>query len=349
MSIVREIFGELPDSRSVELFTMVNKNGLRARVMTYGVTLVSMEVPDKDGAMGDVVLGFDSAGEYVAKEPPYFGSSVGRYANRIAKGKFVLDGAQYTLAINNGPNHLHGGIVGFDKVIWNAKVIDCPNGDAVEFTYLSKDGEEGYPGNLSCSIVYKLNDENELSFEYRATTDKATVVNLTNHSYWNLGGHGSGDILGHEVQINADKYTEVDGESIPTGRLIDLKGSAMDFTEMHTVGERVGRVGSDPGGYDHNYVINGGGGELTFTAKVVAPVSGRVMEVSTTEPGVQLYTGNYLDGIEGKSGAIYGIRTGLCLETQHYPDSPNQPEFPSTVLRPGEVYKHLAVHKFSVA
>jgi aldose 1-epimerase len=348
MSIVCEKFGELPDGRGVDVFTLVNASGVRARVMNYGATLVSLEVPDRDGTMGDVVLGFDSASEYVSKEPPYFGCAVGRYANRIAKGKFTLDGEEYTLAVNNGPNHLHGGIVGFDKVIWDAKVIDVPDGDAVEFTYLSEDGEEGYPGNLSCSIVYKLNDENELSFEYTATTDKATVVNLTNHSYWNLGGHGSGDVLGHEVQINADRYTQVDGDSIPTGKLIDLKGSVMDFTEAHTVGERIGQVGDEPGGYDHNYVINGGGGELVFTARVVEPVRGRVMEVSTTEPGVQLYTGNYLDGIKGKGGYVYGIRTGLCLETQHYPDSPNKAEFPSTVLRPGEVYKHLTVHKFSV-
>lgn len=347
MSVTKEVFGKLDDGRQVDIFTLTNPNGLKARVMTLGATLVGLEVPDKDGKPADVVLGFDTPAEYPAKSP-YFGCTTGRYANRIAKGKFTLDGTEYTLAVNNGENHLHGGIVGFDKVIWQAAEVDSADGDAVEFTYLSADGEEGYPGNLSCTVTYKLTNDDELSIFYKATTDKATVVNLTNHTYWNLAGHDSGDILAHELMLNANRYTPVDEGSIPTGEFKDVIGSEMDFRTSQAIGARIDDIPGDPGGYDHNYVLNGTGG-LALAAKVTEPACGRVMEVYTTEPGVQLYVGNYLDGIAGKDGANYGIRTGLCLETQHFPDSPNQPEFPSTVLRPDEEYKQLTIHRFSVS
>ena len=350
MSITKEVFGKLDDGRQVDIFTITNTNGVKAKVMTLGATLVSTEVPDKDGVMADVVLGFDTPQEYPQKSP-YFGSTTGRVANRIAKGKFTLDGTEYTLATNNGGNHLHGGTVGFDKSIWQGVEIDTPDGYAVEFTYLSPDGEEGYPGNLSCSVTYKLTDENELSFNYKATTDKATVINLTNHGYWNLAGHNSGDILAHEMMITADRYTVTDENSIPTGELKDVAGTEMDFRTPQAIGARIGEIPGDPGGYDDNYVLNAtttATGTLALAAKVTEPTTSRVMEVFTTEPGVQLYVGNYLDSIAGKGGANYGIRSGLCLETQHFPDSPNQPDFPSIVLRPGEEYKHLTVHKFSV-
>lgn len=346
MSVTKEVFGKLDDGRQVDIFTFTNPNGLKARVMTLGATLVSLEVPDKNGKLADVVLGFGTPAEYPAKSP-YFGCTTGRYANRIAKGKFTLDGNEYTLAVNNGDNHLHGGLVGFDKVIWQAAEIDAPDGDAVEFTYLSPDGEEGYPGNLSCTVTYKLTDDNELSIGYKATTDKPTVINLTNHTYFNLAGHDSGDILAHELMLNADRYTPVDEGSIPTGELKDVASTEMDFRTSRSIGSRIGEIPGDPGGYDHNYVLNGTGG-LALAARVTEPVSGRVMELYTTEPGVQLYVGNYLDGIAGKGGANYTIRTGLCLETQRFPDSPNQPEFPSTILRPGEEYKQMTIHKFSV-
>lgn len=346
MSISKEIFGQLDDGRQVDIFTLTNANGVKAKVMTLGTTLVSLKAPDKGGNFADVVLGFDTLAEYPEKSP-FFGCTTGRFANRIAKGKFTLEDTEYSLIVNNGENHLHGGTVGFDKVIWQATEVNAPDGDAVEFTYLSPDGDEGYPGNLSCTVSYKLTDKNELSFCYKATTDKTTIINLTNHSYWNLAGHDGGTVLGHEIMINADRYTVVDDGCIPTGELRDVAGTEMDFRAPQTIGARIGDTNGDPGGYDHNYVLNGTGG-LSLAAKVIEPVSGRVMEVFTTEPGVQLYTGNYLDGIPGKGGASYKSRSGLCLETQHFPDSPNQPEFPSVVLRPEEEYKHLTVHKFSV-
>jgi len=346
MSISKKDFGKLVDGQQVDIFTLTNVNGIKAKVMTLGATLVSLEVPDKNGRLADIVMGFDTPAEYPEKSP-YFGCTTGRFANRIAKAKFTLDGTEYTLAANNGENHLHGGTAGFDKVIWQANEVKTENGDAVELTYLSKDGEEGYPGNLSCSVTYRLTDDNELSFSYKATTDKATVVNLTNHTYWNLAGHDSGDNLSHEMTINADRYTVVTDDGIPTGELKDVKGTVMDFTEPHKIGERVDEVPGVPGGYDHNYVLNGAGG-LSFAAKATEPASGRVMKVFTTEPGIQLYVGNFLDGIAGKDGANYKFRNGFCLETQHFPDSPNQPDFPSVVLRPSEEYTHLTVHKFSV-
>ena len=345
MSIKKQIFGKLPDGTEVEIFTLTNRNGLEARVMTYGAILVSMKTPDAAGNLADIVLGFDTLTDYAEKNDSYFGTTTGRYANRIAKGKFTLDGTEYTLAQNNGGNHLHGGIKGFDKVIWSANQIETGDSEAIEFTYLSQDGEEGYPGNLNCSVIYKLTDSDELSFEYTATTDKPTPVNLTNHAYWNLAGHDSGNIGDHHLQINAGNCTVVDDESIPTGALANVASTVMDFTQSHSISEMIDQI---PGGYDHNYVLNGGG-ELSLAATVYEPKSGRVMQVSTTEPGVQLYTANYLDGsCIGKGNAVYNKRGALCLETQHFPDSPNQPDFPSTTLRPGQTYKHLTVHKYSV-
>jgi aldose 1-epimerase len=344
MSITKEVFGKLDDGRQVDIFTLTNANGLKARVMTRGATLVSLEVPDKDGNMADVVLGFDTPAEYPAKSP-YFGCIAGRCANRIAKGKFTLDGTEYTLAVNNGENHLHGGIVGFDKVIWQAAQIDAPDGDAVEFTYLSVDGEEGYPGNLSVSVTYELLME-QLFITYEAETDKPTVLNLTNHSYFNLAGEGS--ILDHIIYINASKYTPVDSTLIPTGELANVEGTPFDFRKPTVIGARIEEVGGDPIGYDHNYVIDGPAGEKRIAAKAMDPKSGRSLEVITTEPGVQFYTGNFLDGTLVSRGDRYEQHEGFCLETQHFPDSPNQPDFPTTVLRPGEKYISHTILKFGI-
>jgi aldose 1-epimerase len=345
MDIQKQPFGQTADSAEVEIYTLTNNKGMKVRIMTYGGTLVSLEVPDRDGRSADIVLGHDSLDGYLDRATnPYFGSIVGRYANRIAKGKFTLDGVEYTLAKNNGENHLHGGIKGFDGAVWKAEPVKEPGAVSLKLTYLSQDGEEGYPGNLSCAVIYTLTDENELKISYEATTDKATPVNLTNHSYFNLAGQGEGDIFGHELMLNAASYTPVDEGLIPTGEIRPVEGTPFDFTTPHLVGERIDQV---PGGYDHNFVIRGGGGQLELAAKVYEPKSGRVMEISTTEPGVQFYTGNFLDGsITGKGGKIYQRNFGFCLETQHFPDSPNKPDFPSTILRPGEVYKSQTVYKF---
>jgi len=343
MSASKESFGKTPDGRQVDLYTLTNVNGLRARITNYGAILVSLEVPDRDGKLADITLGFDTLDGYLTSHP-YFGATVGRYANRIGGAKFVLEGVTYELAANNGPNHLHGGIKGFDKVIWNAEQIETEDEVGVKMTYLSKDGEEGYPGNLACIVTYTLTKDDELRISYEAETDKATVLNLTNHSYWNLAGQGSGDILGHELMLKADKYTVVDEGLIPTGEIRSVKDSPMDFTEPMTIGSRIAQVA---GGYDHNYVLNSGGGSLALCARVYEPTSGRVMEIRTTEPGVQLYTGNFLDGsITGKSGKVYKKHYGFCLETQHFPDSPNKPDFPSVVLNPGQKYATVTVHKF---
>jgi aldose 1-epimerase len=349
MSIKTESFGKTADGRAVSLYTLTNPNGLRARITNYGGILVSLDVPDREGNSADVTLGFDTLDGYL-KGHPYFGATVGRYANRIGAAKFVLDGVEYKLAANNGPNHLHGGIKGFDKVVWKvdeAKTKSNLLGDdlaMVKLSYRSKDGEEGYPGNLTCTVTYTLTNDNELKISYEAETDKATVINLTNHSYWNLAGQGTGDILGHEVMLKADRYTPVDEGLIPTGEIRGVKDSPMDFTKPMPVGSRIDQV---PGGYDHNYVLNSGGGKLALCARVHEPTSGRVMEIRTTEPGVQLYTGNFLDGsITGKGGKVYNKHYGFCLETQHFPDSPNKPDFPSVVLKPGEKYQTVTVHKF---
>jgi len=344
MSIKTESFGQTPDGQEVSLVTMTNPNGLRAKVTNYGGILVSTEVPDRDGKLGDVVLGYDNLDDYV-KRGAFFGATVGRYANRIGGAKFVLEGVEYKLAANNGPNHLHGGKKGFDKVVW--KIVDAKtDGDEaiLKMKYLSKDGEEGYPGNLDCTVTYTLTADDELKFSYEATTDKTTVLNLTNHAYWNLAGQGSGDILGHELMLTADKYTPVDEGLIPTGEIKSVKDTLMDFTKPMTIGSRIEKVA---GGYDHNYVLNSGGGKPALCARVSEPRSGRVMEIYSTEPGIQFYTGNFLDGsITGKAGKVYNKHYAFCLETQHFPDSPNKPEFPSVVLKPGEKYETQTVHKF---
>jgi len=343
MDITREPFGSLPDGQAVDLYTLTNDKGVKARLTTYGAILVSLEVPDRDGKMGDIVLGYETLEAYV-KNSPYFGAIVGRYGNRIAKGLFTLDGATYKLATNNGENHLHGGLKGFDKVVWGAQVIKEAGRVGVKLTYVSKDGEEGYPGNLKVTVAYTLNNDNELAIAYEATTDKATPVNLTHHSYWNLGG-AKADILGHELQLFADKYTPVDAGLIPTGVLAPVKGTAMDFTAPMAIGARIAKV---EGGYDHNYVLNLESEEAIPAARLSDPKSGRVLEIRTTEPGIQFYSGNFLDGtITGKGGSVYKKHYGLCLETQHFPDSPNHPNFPTTILKPGQTYKSQTVHKFS--
>lgn len=343
MDIQKESFGRLPDGTEIELYTLANSHGLRVRIMTYGATVVSLEVPDRNGKLTDIVLGHDSLDGYL-KASPYFGSIVGRYGNRIAKGRFVLDGVTYELAKNNAENHLHGGIKGFDKAVWRAEPVREEGAVGVKFNYLSKDGEEGYPGNLPCTVIYALIEENELKISYEATTDKPTPVNLTHHSYFNLAGQGEGDILGNVLMLNADAYTPVDEGFIPTGEILSVKGSPMDFTSPKAIGAQMADV---KGGYDHNFVLRGSGGKLGLAAQVYEPTTGRVMEIYTTEPGIQFYSGNFLDGtITGKGGKVYQEHYGFCLETQHFPDSPNHPKFPSTILRPGEKYTSLTVHKF---
>jgi aldose 1-epimerase len=346
--IRKQPFGKIAEQNAVDLFTLANAQGVEARIMTYGGTVVSLKVPDRTGKMGDVVLGHDTLEGYL-KNNPYFGSIIGRYGNRIAKGRFSLGGRGYTLAKNNGENHLHGGTRGFDKVIWKPKEIRNKDGVGLALTYLSKDGEEGYPGNLAVTVVYTLTNQNELKIEYSATTDKETVVNLTNHSYFNLAG--SGNILNHEAMIKADRFNPVDKGLIPTGELRSVKGTPMDFTESTAIGTRINQQDEQlifGKGYDHNWVLNHADGTLGLAVRVVEPSSGRVMEVHTTEPGVQFYTGNFLDGsIKGKGSRVYEQRSGFCLETQHFPDSPNQPKFPSTVLKPGQKYTSTTVYKFS--
>jgi len=343
MEIHRAPFGRLPDGREVELYSLKNGRGLEARLMNLGATLVALEVPSRDLRPADVVLGYDTLEDYV-RYPSYFGCVVGRYANRIAEGRFTLDGVEYTLARNNGENHLHGGIRGFDKAVWKARPVEGENAAGVEFTYLSPDGEEGYPGNLDCAATYWLNEDNELKIVYEAKTDKATPVNLTNHSFFNLAGQGNGDILGHEVMLRAGRFIPVDEGLIPTGEIRGVRGTPMDFTEPHTVGSRIAEV---KGGYDHNYVIDGSSAGPVLAARVREPQGGRVMEILTTEPGVQFYTGNFLDGsITGKAGKVYRKHYGFCLETQHFPDSPNRPSFPSTILRPGGAYRSETIHRF---
>ena len=343
MSIKKELFGKTPDGREVDLYTLTNSGLLRARITNYGAILVSLEVPDREGKVVDVTLGYDTLDGYI-EDDPYFGATVGRYANRIAKGKFVLDGIEYKLATNNGENHLHGGNRGFNKVLWNAEELKTRETVGLKLTYLSKDGEEGYPGNLACTVIYTLTNDNELNISYEAQTDKATPVNLTHHSYFNLAGQGTGDILGHELMLNADHFTPVDDGLIPTGEIKSIKGTAMDFTTPTSIGSRIDQV---PGSYDHNYVLNSKDGSIALAARVYEPSSGRVMEIYTTEPGIQFYSGNFLDGsIKGKSGKVYDKQYGFCLETQHFPDSPNKPEFPSAILRPGQKYTQKIVHKF---
>jgi len=344
-SVTKSAFGKTPDGKEVDLYTLTNTHGLVAKVMTYGAILTELHTPDKTGQMGDVVLGFDSLDAY-EKGNPFFGATVGRYANRIAKGKFTLDGQAYTLVTNNGPNHLHGGTVGFDKVIWEARPVKKTDGPAVQFHYISKDGEEGYPGDLDAAVTYTLTNDNALRIDYQATTDKPTVCNLTNHSYFNLACKG--DILGHQLMLNCDRYLPVDDTLIPTGKLEPVKSKYMDFTTMHAIGDHIDQVGKDPTGYDHCYVINGGGKKLTLAAKVAEPTTGREMDVYTTEPGVQFYTANFLDcTLTGKGGTVYQKHAAFCLEAGKYPDTPNHPKFPSAELRPGQKYTQRTEYRFS--
>lgn len=348
--LTRQAFGKMPGGEEVSLYTLKNSKGMEAAITNYGGIVVSLKVPGRGGAASDVVLGFDSLDGYL-KEHPYFGAIIGRYGNRIAKGLFTLNGAQYKLARNNGENSLHGGLKGFDKQLWTGKEGSSADGPSVELTYVSKDGEEGYPGTLSAKVVYTLTEANELRIDYTATTDKDTVVNLTNHSYFNLAGQGDGTILGHELMLAADRFTPVDSGLIPTGELRPVEGTPFDFRKPTAIGARIEqddeqlKLGK---GYDHNFVLASGGGALALAARVTEPKSGRVMEVLTTEPGIQFYTGNFLDGsVTGKGGKAYAHRYGFCLETQHFPDSPNQPKFPSTVLKPGAEYRTSTVYRFS--
>lgn len=335
----------------MELYTLTNGNGAVAEIADYGGIVVSLEMPDRDGALDDVVLGFASLEEYIAKSP-YFGCIVGRYGNRIGKSAFKLDGKTYSLTVNDGPNHLHGGAVGFDKVLWDATAEDTADGPSLVLTHTSPDGDEGYPGALTAKVVYTLTDENVLRIEMTATTDQPTIVNLTHHSYFNLAGAGKGTILDHEVLIDADYITAVNETLIPTGELMPVVNTPFDFRIPHAIGARIDndheqlRIG---GGYDHNYVLNKRGEDgLTGAARVTESTSGRIMDVYTTDPGVQFYTGNFLDGsITGKGGAVYPRRSGFCLEPQVFPDAPNHPDFPSAVLRPGEEYRHTIEYRFS--
>ncbi len=347
MEIKQESFGRLPGGQEVRLFILSNSQGMRARIINYGATLISLEVPDRNGQFADIVLGHNNLEGYLKRETnPYFGSTVGRYANRIAKAVFVLDGVEYHLAANDGPNHLHGGLKGFDRVLWEAEPFEEPQAVGVKFSYLSPDGEEGYPGNLACTVTYRLTEGNELRIDYAATTDKPTPVNLTHHSYFNLAGEGQGTILEHELMINADHYTPVDDRLIPTGEIAPVKGTPFDFTIPKAIGAEIDQV---KGGYDHNFVLREGESSLHLAARLYEPRSGRLMEIMTTEPGLQFYSGNFLDGtIIGKSGRAYPKHSGLCLETQHFPDSPNRPNFPSTILRPEEKYTSTTIHRFTV-
>ncbi|MEX2117896.1 MAG: aldose epimerase family protein [Bacteroidota bacterium] len=346
----RDLFGTV-DGKEITLYTLKSRSGVEARITNFGGILVSLSVPDRNEKNEDIVLGFDSLESYVQKHP-YFGALIGRYGNRIGKGKFKLGGFEYTLAVNNGPNHLHGGVRGFDKAVWAGEERQEKDARSVVLSYRSADGEEGYPGNLDVRVVYTLTDSNELRIDYAATTDKPTIVNLTHHSYFNLAGQGSGTILDHELFIDADRFTPVDEELIPTGELRGVERSPMDFRKPTRIGVRIHDKDAQllfGKGYDHNWVLNRKDKGLFLAGTVSEEKSGRVMEVWTTEPGLQFYCGNFLDGTDvGKSGMRYEHRYGLCLETQHFPDSPNKPQFPSTVLKPGETYSSTTVYKFSV-
>lgn len=353
MDIKRSVFGKTADGKTVELYTLTNSKGIEAKIMTFGGTVVSLKVPDRYGKLGDIVLGHDTLEPYLLpdhKGSPYFGCIIGRYGNRIGKGRFMLDGKTYTLATNDGANHLHGGREGFDRKIWRARPVKGKDYVALELTYTSADMEEGYPGNLKVKVTYTLTEKDELAIDYEATTDKPTVCNLTNHNYYNLTCCQR-DILDHELTIVADQLTPVDDGLIPTGQMLAVDGTPMDFRTPRLIGRDINadneqlRFGR---GYDHNWVLRKKEGELALAARLYEPTSGRVMEIYTTEPGIQFYSGNFLDGsITGKDGVVYRHRWGLCLETQHFPDSPNKPNWPSTVLRPGQVYKTKTIHKFS--
>jgi aldose 1-epimerase len=350
-SIEKQPFGRTDDGHKVDLYTLTNANGLVARITNYGGTVTELWVPDRNGKPGDILLGFDNLKDYEEKSP-YFGCIIGRYGNRIGNAEFTLDGKEYKLAANDGKNTLHGGNKGFDKVVWDAKPIMTANGPALKLHYLSKDMEEGYPGNLDVTVTYTLTNDNELKIDYMATTDKPTVCNLTNHNYYNLDGQGNGDILGQILMINADHYTPVDSGLIPTGVIAPVKGTPFDFTKPTAIGARINNDNTQlkyGKGYDHNWVLNKKDEEMSLAATVYAPQTGRVLTIYTNEPGIQFYSGNFLDGtITGKDGKVYKHRYAFCLETQHFPDSPNKPNFPSTTLRPGETYKTTTINKFSI-
>jgi aldose 1-epimerase len=344
----RTDFGAMPDGTPVYAYTLRNRRGMEVKIITYGGAIVSIKVPDRNGKLGDVVLGFDTLADYL-KQTHFLGALIGRYGNRIANGRFTLDGKQYTLAANNGPNSLHGGIKGFDKVVWSAKPLATSFGPALELSYLSKDGEEGFPGNLSVNAVYTLTEDNTLKIEFTATTDKDTVVNLTGHSYFNLAG--AGKILNHQLMMPAPRFLPVDANLIPTGELRPVEGTPFDFRKPTPIGARIDQ--DDPQlklghGYDHTWVFDKTPNQLSLMARVYEPTSGRELEVRSTEPGVQFYTGNFLDGMfPGKGGWTYQSREGFCLEPQHFPDSPNKPEFPSVALKPGQIYLHTIIYKFT--
>lgn len=347
----KRVFGTTEDGKAVELYLLTNANGMAAAIANYGGALVSLKVPDRAGRLADVVLGYDNLDGYI-KDKAFLGVLVGRYANRIAHGKFTLNGTTYTVSKNDGENSLHGGAKGFGKRVWTAKDVSGAAGEALELSYVSKDGEEGYPGALSAKVVYTLTDGNELKIDYTATSDRDTVVNLTQHSYFNLAGQGNGDILGHQLLLQADRFTPVDQTLIPTGELLSVSGTPLDFTKATPIGARIDQDHTQlkfGQGYDHNWVLKDGtAGGLSLAAELYEPGSGRVLQVLTTEPGIQFYSGNFLDGsIRGKEGKVYNRRYGFCLETQHFPDSPNHPSFPSTVLKAGQQYRSTTVFKFS--
>ncbi len=349
-NITKADFGQTPAGEAVELYTLTNSHGMTATIMNYGGIVTSLKVPDKNGQLGDVVLGYDNLEGYL-KSSPYFGALIGRYGNRIAHGKFSLDGVEYTLATNNGVNSLHGGLKGFDKQVWTARALPTANGPALILTYVSRGGEEGYPGNLYVTAIYTVTEDNALRLDFTATADRDTVCNLTHHSYFNL--RGSGDVLDHVVYINADTFTPVDSTLIPNGELYPVAGTAFDFRTPTPIGTRINNTNDEQiklgGGYDHNWVLNKQGNELSLAARVSEPTSGRTLEVWTTEPGTQFYTGNFLDGsITGKGGWTYQKRDAFCFEPQHFPDSPNHPNFPTTELKPGETYKNTIIYQFSV-
>lgn len=349
-SITSQPFGKMADGTPVDIYTLRNASGMQAKITNYGGVVVSIVIPDRAGKMADVVLGYDNLDDYI-KTSPFFGAIVGRYANRIAKGQFDLDGKHYQLPLNNGPNTLHGGLKGFDKVVWSATPVTSGTEAALQLTYVSKDGEEGFPGTLTVTAIYTLTDKNELRLDFTATTDKPTIVNLTNHSYFNLAGQGEGDILDHEVTIPADKYTPVDATRIPTGELRAVEGTPFDFRKPATIGSRINNDDEQlkfARGYDHNWAINKKPGELGLMTKIVEPKSGRVLEILSTEPGLQMYSGNSIyPAVNAKDGKSYHNRCAFAMECEHFPDSPNHPNFPSVVLRPGETYKNTIIFRFS--
>lgn len=345
MGITKRSFGTTKDGKEIQQYICNNANGYALEMIDFGAIVTAFRAPNKKGIVENITLGCTDIEGYEACTS-YFGSTVGRYCNRIAKGKFSIDGTEYTLATNNGDNHLHGGKVGFDKRVWKSEQLIDSNSVGVRFTLVSEDGDEGYPGQLKVTVDYILNNDNELKIDFTATTDKPTHVNLTNHNYWNLGGAGSGNIKEHLLTLESDQYTPVDGQGIPTGEIADVEGTPFDFRNATKIGARIDQIKSDPIGYDHNYVLRGQDGELVRAATVVCPESGRQMEIHTTQPGIQFYSGNFLDGQPGSGG--FNQYGAFCLETQHYPDSPNQSAFPSTLLKPGETYRHTTVHKFSL-